>query len=706
MHPCLSARFQRLAGGIALLWLLLGASLGLRAAEKRPFALDDLLAIERVSDPQLSPDGQWVAYSLRQPNAAKSAATSQIWIIPSGGGSPRQLTKHAKGASRPRWSPDGKSIAFLSARSGSQQIWLVPAKGGEPRQITKLSTGADNHLWSPTGKTLVFTSDVWPDLKGDDAQRKKQKEIDDSGIQAKVIDSLLYRHWNEWRDGKRTHVFAATMAGGPERDLTPGDFDAPPFSLGGPDGFAVSPDGQWLAFTRGPLKPGTNSSRDFEAWSTDANLCLVPMTGGEITCLTTANQGWDGSPVWSPDGRFIAYRSQAREGYEADLFRLAVVERATGTTRYLAADTDRAVDEILWAPDGKTIYFSAEDEGSAALYAVAFANGAQSGVTRRILGGSHFSGLGLAPDASFLIGTIDSLTRPPEVARVKLSDAAANPSVRPELLTHVNDARFAGLLTPSVESVHYAGAGGTPIQAWVMKPPGYVAGKRYPLLYFIHGGPQSAWKDAFSYRWCTALFAAHGYVVMQPNPRGSTSFGQKFSEDISGDWGGACYEDLMKGVDWAIAQGWADPDRMGALGGSFGGYMVNWILGHTDRFKVLVSHAGVFNLESKYGSTEELWFPEWDLGGTPWKHTGSSYEKFSPHRFAANFKTPTLVTHGQLDYRVPVEQGIQLFTTLKRQGVEARFLYYPDEGHWVLKPKNSRLFYQTVTDWVDRFLKP
>jgi dipeptidyl aminopeptidase/acylaminoacyl peptidase len=689
-----------------LILALLGAlCVDLHAAEKRPFALDDLLAIERVSDPQLSPDGQWVAYSLRQPNAAKSAATTQIWIIPVGGGQPRQLTKHAKGASRPRWSPDGKSVAFLSSRSGSQQIWLVSAKGGEPKQVTKLSTGADNHLWSPTGKFLVFTSDVWPDLKGDDAQRKKHKEIDDSGIQAKVIDSLLYRHWNEWRDGKRTHVFSATATGGGERDLTPGDFDAPPFSLGGPDGFAVSPDGQWLAFTRGPLKPGTNSSRDFEAWSTDANLCLVPMAGGDVTCLTTANKGWDGSPVWSPDGRFIAYRSQAREGYEADLFRLAVVERATGMTRYLAADTDRAVDEILWAPDGRTIYFGAEDEGRAALYAVSFANGNQSGATRRVLGGSHFTGLSLAPDASFLIGTIDSLTRPPEVARVKLSDAVTNPSIRPEPLTHVNDARFAGLLTPTVESVHYTGAGGAQVQAWVMKPPGYVAGKRYPMLYFIHGGPQSAWKDAFSYRWCTALFAAHGYVVMQPNPRGSTSFGQKFSEDISGDWGGACYEDLMKGVDWAIAQGWADPDRMGALGGSFGGYMVNWILGHTDRFKVLVSHAGVFNLESKYGSTEELWFPEWDLGGTPWKHTGS-YDKFSPHRFAANFRTPTLVTHGQLDYRVPVEQGMQLFTTLKRQGVESRFLYYPDEGHWILKPKNSRLFYQTVTDWVDRFLQP
>jgi dipeptidyl aminopeptidase/acylaminoacyl peptidase len=684
--------------------VLLAAVAGLAAspraagAEARRMTVDDLLAIRRVSDAQVSPDGKLVAYAVREVSLEKNASVSHIWIVPATGGAPRRLTNGEKGEARPRWSPDGRTIAFLSSRSGSAQVWLIPVDGGEAAQLTRISTGADGHVWSPAGTHLAFTSDVWPGLEGGDAaQKKREEEIEASGIEAQVIDDLLYRHWSDWRRGKRTHVFVVPVEGGDARDATPGDFDAPPFSLGGPDAFAFSPDGKRLAFTQGP-------ERSVEAWSTNADLFVVPVEGGEAACLTRENRGWDGSPAWSPDGRLIAYRSQAREGYESDRFRLAVVDPSTGRVSYAASDLDRSIDEILWSPDSRTIHFLVEDEGRTSLHAVPAPGQGGAQAARRILGGIHFSGLTMDRGGAVLAGEVQSLVRPAEVAVLDLA-AAMRGGAEPRAITRENDALLAALDVPSSESVQYPGALGASIQAWLLKPPGWKAGARHPFILFVHGGPQSAWQDAFSYRWNPALYASRGYVVLLPNFHGSTGFGQAFTERISGDWAGAAYEDLMKGVDWAIAEGLADPERLTAMGGSFGGYMVNWILGHTDRFRALVSHAGVYNLESMYGATEELWFPEWDLGGTPWKNRGD-YERFSPHRHAARFKTPTLVIHGELDYRVPVTEGFQLFTALRRQGIEARLLHFPDEGHWILKPKNAKLWNETVTAWLERFARP
>lgn len=665
--------------------LAAAVALGLNAAEA--FSINDLLILKRIADPEVSPDGKWVVYTVREPDLEKNKFASHIWMIAATGGIPRQITNHEKGESRARWAPDGKSIAFLSSRSGSQQIWILPLDGGEARQLTTLSTEADNHKWTPDGKSIVFTSDVWPDLTDDAAQKKRADEQESSGVKAQIINSLLHRHWTEWRRGKRTHVFITPVSTNAPRDLTPGDFEAPPYPAD-PNYFDVSPDGKWLAFTRGP-------ERNKEAWSTDGALMLVSTSGGEAQNLTLENKGWDGSPTFSPDGKFIAYRSQAREGYEADKFRLALYDLASKKTTHLTETLDQSVDEIIWSGDSKTIYFTAESEGAIALYSVM----ASGSAPMLVHSSSHVASIS-GPAGNFLFAAKDSLLMAPEVHRFDLS----SPDDGWSRVTTETAAVLKSRAKPIVESFRYPGARGASVQSWLLKPPGFDASKKYPCLLLIHGGPQSAWNDAFSFRWNLMTYAAHGYVVVAPNPHGSTGFGQAFTEQISGDWGGAVFEDIMKAADWAEAQPYIDRTRIGAAGASFGGYMVNWILGHTDRFKVLVSHAGVYNLDSEYGVTEELWFPEWEFKGMPWKNR-ELYDKFSPHLHAAKFKTPTLVTHGELDYRVPIDQGLQLFTALKRQGIDSRLLYYPDEGHWILKLKNSKLYYETVLDWLDKYLK-
>jgi dipeptidyl aminopeptidase/acylaminoacyl peptidase len=660
----------------------------LRAAE--PFSVTDLLSLKRIADPEVSPDGKWVAYTLKEPRFNENKFISHIWVVSTDGGEPRQITSHEKGESRPKWSPDGKSIAFLSARGGSQQVWMMPIDGGEARQVTTLSTEADNHIWSPDGQSIAFTSDIWPDLSDDAAQKKRADEREASGVKAQVIDSLMYRHWTEWRHGKRTHIFITPITVNAPRDLTPGDFDAPPFSMSSSHLFDFAPDGKTLYFTRG-------TSRNKEAWSTDTALCSVSVEHGEITDLTPTNKGWDGPPYVSPDGHFVAYKSQPREGYEADKVRLALFDTTTKTMTYLANDLDRSIDEIVWTPDSKTIYFTAEERAQIALYSIQPRAGAKATFMSAF---HHFGDLSIPQPGDSIIASLDSLTNAAEIVRISFP---TNHTLFKHV-TAVNQQVYETRALPSVEKFQYPGALGATIESFLLKPPSFDPARTYPCLLLIHGGPQSAWLDSFSYRWNMMAYAAHGYVVVAPNFHGSSSYGQAFQEEISGDWGGAAYEDVMKAADWAAAQPYIDKRRIGAAGASYGGYMIDWILGHTNRFACLVTHAGVFNLESEYGVTEELWFPEWEFKGPPWKNR-ALYDKFSPHRFAANFKTPTLVSHGEQDFRVPIDQGLQLFTTLKRQGIDSRLLYFPDEGHWILKLKNSRLFYDTVFDWLDRYLK-
>jgi len=649
------------------------------------FTVHELLKLKRVSDPQPSPDGKTVAFVVTVIDETSNTRNSDVWLVSAEGGNTRQLT-HGKGSDdTPRWSPDGKSLAFVSDREGSAQIWTVSPSGGEARKLTAFPTGAAGIVWSPDGKNLAFTSDIYSDCEDAPCIEKKEKAKSESKIRARVIDGLLFRHWNTWKDGLRSHIWIVPAAGGTARDVTPGDFDAPPFSLGGPLAYAFSPDGSELAFERNTDK--------VEATSTNSDLFVVSVAGGQPRRITS-NAAADGGPLYSPDGRYIAYRSQQRAGFESDRWQLMVYDRQSQQHRSLTAGLDRAIDGYAWARDSRGLFVVYEDQGKTTTAQILVAEGS----SRRLLGGATDGDLSVTTDGRTLIFTRQSLTHPVEIYRAS-SDGTAVAAI-----THINDAFLEPFRLRAGEEISWQGAAGARIHGWIVKPPDFDPARKYPLIFLIHGGPQGVWGDTFTFRWNAQVFASRGYVIAMANPRGSTGFGQKFVDEISGDWGGKVYEDLMKGVDMLEKLPYVDADRIGAAGGSYGGYMVNWILGHTNRFKALVSHAGVFNLTSMYGVTEELWFTEWEFQGTPWTNP-KMYDRWSPHNHIKNFNTPTLVIHGELDFRVPIAEGFQLFTALQRMGVPSRLLYFPDEGHWVNKPQNSMLWYTTFLDWMDRFLR-
>jgi dipeptidyl aminopeptidase/acylaminoacyl peptidase len=660
------------------------------AQSPKPFTINELIQIRRVSDPQLSPDGLWVAYTITDTDKAANRRTTQIYVVAATGGEVRQLTKDKASSSQPRWSPDGKQIAFISARDGAPQIWMMDTSGGNLKKVSNSALGADNPVWSPDGRLLAFTSEVYPECSDDACNKKRDDEASASKVKAKIADRLLYRHWNAWKEGKRSHLFIVSSAGGAARDMTPGDYDAPPFSLGGPTDYAFSPDSKEFVFAR-------NTDKD-EAFSTNSDLFTVPVEGGEAKRLTGDNRGADLSPQYSPDGRFIAYRSQAKATFEADRWRLMLYDRQTNQSRSISNQIDNNVEGFTFAPDGKKLYAMILERGRQPVYEISLT----SVSIKKLISDGVNDDLKVSNNGSTLIFTRNTASRPVEIYRANADGLGA------KALTSTNDAVIDSFRLRTIEDVTWEGAGGAKIHGFVVKPATFDPAKKYPLVVLIHGGPQGAWNDAWSYRWNPQVFAAAGYVVLMPNPRGSTGYGQLFTDEISGDWGGKVYTDILNGVVQAASAQYIDKERIGAAGGSYGGYMVNWILGHNDdprlKFKALVSHAGVYNLTSMYGATEELWFADWEFKGKPWTNP-AMYDRWSPHKFAANFKTPTLVVHGELDYRVPVTEGLQLFTALQSQNVPSRLLYYPDEGHWILKPQNSELWYNTVLGWFDTYLK-
>ncbi len=661
------------------------------AQQKHAITFKDLASLHRLSGPQISPDGKWIAYEVGTPNIEANRVAHDIWLVPAAGGEARQITRGGSD-SRPRWSPDGKRLAFLSSRDGEQQVYWITLDGGDANKLTSLSGGADSEMWSPDGKWIAFVSSVYPDCKDETCNAERDSARAKSKVKARIYESLLYRHWNGWSDGTRSHLFVMPANGGAARDLTAGaNYDVPPFNLGDPDAIAFSPDSAEICFT---------ANTDAEAaLSTNGDLFTVPVAGGSTPKRITTNPGNDWEPAYSADGKWIAYRAQTQAGWESDRWRLMLFDREKQKQINLTEGVDRSIESFAWTPDSKTIYFATEEKSELPIFSIAASEGS---LPRPVLSDGFNAEHLISNDGRTLVFTRTSLTMPAEV----FTADADGKNVRQ--ITHQNDALVAQLELSPVESFWFSGVEKTQVQGLMVKPPNFDATKKYPTLVLIHGGPQQAWTDAWGYRWNQQMMAAPGYVVVMINPRGSPGYGEKFEAEVSRDWGGKVYDDIMKGVDAAIAKyPFIDGTRMAAAGGSFGGYMVDWIATHSGRFKCLISHAGSYDLESMYGATEELWFMDWEFGGTPWSKP-ELYKKWSPSEFAGElgkFKTPTLVVGGELDFRIPYTQDLEFFTALQRQGVPSKLLIYPDEGHWVLKPQNSELWYKTFLDWLGKYLQ-
>ena len=642
-------------------------------AQGRAITFDDYIALKAVSDPQLSPDGKWVAHTVSTPSLQDNRNVARVWIAEVATGRSRQLTGGPGSDRQPRWSRDGKTVAFISTREGGAQVWLLPIAGGDARKVSSLADGASDPIWLPDGSGLLVVSDIkWPE----------NQEIDQRNgsfpTEARIWTGLFWRHWDDFRAGKRQHLFRVDIATGKATDLTPVDHDIPTIATGGDGDVTISPDAKDILVAM----HGDSTVAD------NTNVDIYAVDGPNLHRITT-NPGADNTPRYSPDNRWASYLSMERAGFEADRVRLMLADRRAGTPTPFDATAgwNLSVGSYSWCPNSRCIYAVVEERGRDNLYRIDIPGYRR---TRVVTGGVN-TGVQVAPDSRTLVYLHQSNTQPAEVW------------VSGKPLTHHNDSAVATLDLPPLEEFGFVGALGDSVFGWMQKPPGFDATRKYPLIYLVHGGPQGAWLDSWGPRWNNQMFAARGFVVAEVNFHGSTGYGQKFTDAISQHWGDRPFEDLMKGLDVVARLPFVDSTRMGAAGASYGGYMILWMAGHTNRFKVLVDHDGVFNPTSMAGSTEELWFTDWEFGG-PLYSSRTLYEQWSPLNHVKDWKTPILVVHGQLDYRVDLSEGYQAFTAAKRMGLDAKFLYFPDEGHWVLRPRNRRIWWGTVLDWVETHL--
>ncbi len=659
----------------------------------RPFTVHDMVAMERVSDAQPSPDGSKVVFTLKTMDLEANSSHTDVWMAATGGSGSRQLTSHSAGDFSPRWADDGV-IYFLSTRSDRVQVWRLSLSGGEATQVTDLPLDVESLVVGPDASALYLGLKVFPDCEDSIPCTVERLEAE-KGRQTTgmIFDQILVRHWDSWKDGRRNHIVAVQLdekglMTGEAVDLMAGmDTDCPTIPWGGDNDYTVTPDGSTVVFT------AKNADGAEEAWTTNWDLWAVPTNGAKAPRnLTSAITAWDTAPAFSPDGKTLAYLAMVRPNFEADRLRVMLMDWETGQTHTLTEPWDRSPRSVTWAPDGTTLYASADNVGNHSIFEIFAKTGhVQALETLHTNSSPHPLADGR------LLFSQDSLTAPAELF-VRPADGGNALQI-----THFNDERLAELEFGKYEQFSFTGAHGDEVWGYLIHPVGFEPGKKYPLAFLIHGGPQGSFDDHWHYRWNPQIYAAHGYAMVMIDFHGSTGYGQAFTDAIRGDWGGAPYEDLMKGLDDVLRRHpWIDPDRMAALGASYGGFMVNWIQGQTDRFAALVSHDGNLDEYMAYFDTEELWFPEWEHGGTPWENP-EGYRKHSPVNFVANFKTPELVIHGALDYRVVDTQGLAMFNALQRMGVPSRLLYYPDENHWVLKPLNSIQWHEVVLDWIDRW---
>lgn len=685
-------------------------------AQNKVMTPEKLYELSRIGDAVVSPDGKQLAYMVTNYVLADNAGSTTLYVQPIStqagaqtaigfgtpvvAASPTVLLKDVKGLNSLSWirRPDGDRLLYVASGKSdeitSPQAWLMnPASPKDPVQVTKIKDGISNLKASPSGNKIAFTVSVKLD------QTANEKYPDLPKADARIIDSLLYRHWNAWHDYTYSHVHVAEL----NADGTAGKVvnlmdnmlaSCPLPPMGGSEQFEFSPDGSEIALT---LKLVNNPAE-----STDSGVYLIPSTGGVLRHITPGMPGYDLEPRYSPDGRFIAFHSMERPGFEADRNRIMLYDRASGSLRDATLGLDQTCHNAQWAEDSKSLYFHSEVQGTQQLYRLNIESTQPAQITK---GWFDFAVVGPIANSPWVLVKQQNILRPTELSLVNSDDGTL------VTITNVNDAHYQNLELPKVEERHFTATDGKQIQCWVVLPPDFdrKAGKQYPMLTYCQGGPQGQIGQWFSYRWNFHLMASQGYAVLAVNRRGLPGFGRQWNDQISGDWGGQAMQDILAATDGMLADPKIDRKRVAAVGASFGGYTVYWLMGNAQkRFCAMISHCGVFNLESMYGSTEELFFVNFDLGGPYWKSQGlqSKYELFSPHRYVGNWETPLLVIHGEKDFRVPVTQGIEAFTAAQVQGVPSRFLYFPEEGHWVTKPQNGVLWSRVFFEWLDTYCKP
>ena len=661
-----------------------------QAQETHPFNVQDLWELDRISDPQLSPDGLWVVFGLSSLDKEGNRRRSDLWVVGIDGSGLRRLTTNPSAEFNPRWAPDGSAVFFLSTRSGSSQVWRLSMAGGEAQQATDLPLDVGTMAISPNGGHLAVSMEVFPDCEDlactVDRLGKAREQVS-SGV---LFDRLFIRHWDTWEDGRRSHIFVLPVKGeGGAVDIMAGmEGDSPSVPFGGPEEYTFTPDGGAVVFT-------ARLAGEKEPWSTDFDLYIAPADGShEPRLLTTENRAWDTQPVFSPDGGKLAYLAMERPGFEADRFRILIQDWPDGETRVLTGDWDRSAGSMTFSPDGRTLLVTAQNLGNTSLFSVDVA----SGEVRELIHEGTVRSPSFAGNQ--IVFGMDHLLSPVELFTAGTDGTGIKP------ITAINQKRLATLRLGEPEQITFRGADGDEVYAWLVKPVDFDPTKRYPIAFIIHGGPQGSSANNFHYRWNPQIYAAAGFAALMVDFHGSTGYGQEFTDAITGDWGGKPLEDLQRGMASAVSRfPWMDGERACALGASYGGYMINWIAGNwPDGFSCLVNHDGVFDQRIMYYGTEELWFPEWEHGGTYWENA-DGYERHNPVLHVENWQTPMLVIHGAQDHRVPLEHGIGAFTALQRKGIPSQFLFFPDENHWVLSPANGIQWHETVLTWMNRWTR-